>query len=758
MSKITGLTAKWIWKQQESYNPYQQVVLARKVVRLKKIEQARMRITTDGGYRLLINGEWINDGPCRSWPEHFQFDHLDVTPYMKEGLNEITVIARHWSVGNFHTVPRQAGLLAQLDINLAGGLKRRIATDGSWLIATAPAWLANTPKVSIQMEPQEYYDARLEDNLIFEPAEVLFPAGAGPWQALCERDTALLTRKPLPFRKFLGANLVKRDTSLDFCVPTANLANPGAIEANMSVGNAGGMATLLELEQAAVIKILGAGFSVAVNGISNAEETFSLPAGRHFVLAFSAKLFGHDKERTVRLVDPVAGLRLLNPLDNGHENPWCWMRMPDFDFQGDDLAWPFNQDQDGERERLEKRYDDEITRLLGMVKDQADFQHELGQQAVCLGAHEMFTLDPHAAFLAREVVGSAADWVLNPAGLAGAGGSLTVVNPAPEADIELVYDLGEQSVGYYELDLEAEAGVELDLFGVEYIHPQGAIQHTWGNRNGMRYVTREGRNRFISLKRRSQRTLFITWRRQTRPVLIHNLRLIESTYPVNPVGSFDCSDPRLAHIYAISARTLKLCMEDTFTDCPLFEQTLWVGDARNEALYNFSIYGAEDIVQRCIRLAAQSLERYPIIGCQVPSGWDCLLPAWSFLWGISVWDYYQYSGNRDFLQEMWPAVLRNLQGAQGLLDGQGLFSGQFWNMFDWSGIDDRHATVLHNSMLHKCAFRCANPSYSTILFVYVTFQNHYAIHERITIWLNRFLLRSFLVVVFGRTLNRGLLV
>ncbi len=29
----------------------------------------------------------------------------------------------------------------------------------------------------------------------------------------------------------------------------------------------------------------------------------------------------------------------------------------------------------------------------------------------------------------------------------------------------------------------------------------------------------------------------------------------------------------------------------------------------------------------------------------------------------------------------------------------GLFSGPFWNMFDWSGIDDQHETVLHNSML-----------------------------------------------------------
>jgi len=707
MTKNAGLTAKWIWKKQESTNPYQQVVMTRKFIRLKTVGQAEMRISTDGGYRLLINGRWVNDGPCRSWPEHYQFDTLDVTSYLAEGQNEITIIARHWSAGNFHTIPRQAGLLAQLDIMEPSGLKKRMGTDESWLIAEAPAWVTNTPKASIQMEPQELYDARLEDNLVFEPAQVLFTTSAGPWQDLHARDSALLTLKPRELRSFLAANIVKHDTSLNFCIPTARLANPDTIEANMSVGNAGGMAALLKLETDALVRIQTEGFRMAIDGLFSTEGIFQLTAGFHFLLAFSSRLFGHAKESSLCLIDPPQGLRLLNPLDAGHENPWCWINMPDFYFQGDDINWPFNHDQDGEREHTEKRYEQELERLLRLVKDRADFQKELGAQAVCLPSNEMFVIDPHAAFLARQVLADGAQWLLNPGGLIQDDQMLTVVNPASDGDIELVYDLGEQNIGYYEIEMEAQAGVQVDLFGVEYINPQGAVQHTWGNRNGMRYVTREGRNHFISLKRRSQRYLFITLRNQTRPIQIRNIRLIESTYPVKPAGSFECSDSRLTRIYEISAHTLKLCMEDTFTDCPLFEQTLWVGDARNEALYNFSIFGAQDIVQRCIRLAAQSLERYPIIGCQLPSSWDCLLPAWSFLWSISVWDYYKYSANLGFLKEMWPAVLRNLSGAEGLLNDQGLFSGNYWNMFDWSGIDDKHATVLHNSMLLVGAIEAA---------------------------------------------------
>lgn len=707
MAKNSGLTAKWIWKKQDSYNPYQQVVVAKKHARLSEVEQAHICISADGSYRLMINGEWVNDGPCRSWPEHFQYDRIDVSSYIVHGENEIVVIARHWSVGNFHTVPRQAGILIQLDLVLAGGRRKRIVSDESWQVAEAHAWVRETPKVSIQMEPQELYDGRLEGELRFEPARVLFGVGEGPWQDLRERDVALLTRKPLPFRSFLEANLVERNKNAYFCVPTARLANPGAIEANHSTSNAGGMASVLELDEPAVVKLVGEGFVIGVDGQVVPDGNYTLAAGAHFVLAMSGRLFGHDKDRLVSLVEPPPCLRLANPLNESDENLWCWVDMPEYAFLGDDMIWPSVEDLNGQREQLAGRYIEEVQRLLEAVKDKASFMRELGKHARSLAIKDMFVIDTHAPFLARKVLRKAADLVHNPAGLMYENGEVTVIAPSQDGDIELVYDFGEQSVGYYDLELIAEAGVEVDIFGVEYIDSNGTIQHTLGNRNGMRYITREGANRFISHKRRAQRYLFITLRQQTRPVRIRKIQLIESTYPVNYIGSFDCSDSRLAQIYEISARTLKLCMEDTFTDCPLYEQTHWVGDARNESVFNYSIFGAEDIARRCIRLTAQSLERYPIVGCQVPSGWDCLLPAWSFMWGISVWDYYLYSGDRAFLAELWPAVLRNLQGAEVLLNNNGLFSGPFWNMFDWSGIDDRHATVLHNSMFMVGAINAA---------------------------------------------------
>jgi hypothetical protein len=133
---------------------------------------------------------------------------------------------------------------------------------------------------------------------------------------------------------------------------------------------------------------------------------------------------------------------------------------------------------------------------------------------------------------------------------------------------------------------------------------------------------------------------------------------------------------------------------------------------RNEALFSYPVFGAEDLVRRCIRLGGESLERYPLVGAQVPSGWDMLIPAWSFLWGISVWEYYFHSGDKKFLKESFRWVSKNIKNASKITDSKGLFSGPFWNFFDWSGNDYKKECVTHNTLLLigaiDAGIKCAN--------------------------------------------------
>ena len=291
--------AKWIWNDQQKYDIYNQTIIAQKKFNLEDMSEAILKITADSYYRLYINDEWINDGPCRSWPEHYQYDVLDITSHLNIGKNTIKILAKYWGIGNFHTIPKQAGLLAQIEIKQKNNDIKTIVTNSSWQVAIVKAYPSNTPKTSIQMEPQEHYDARLDSQLHFTNAKELFSANEGPWKDLNPRDVALLTKKSFSFQAFYKANILKDSNDLHFCVPTAKLVNEGVIEANLNTSNASGLAVFLEIDEAASIQFYQEGYRIAVDGKQNKKNIFELTPGKHLVLAFVNKVLSHRKETVI---------------------------------------------------------------------------------------------------------------------------------------------------------------------------------------------------------------------------------------------------------------------------------------------------------------------------------------------------------------------------------------------------------------------------------------------------------------------------
>ena len=694
------LTAKWIWMPDEgtdffpAYKEYNQTVLLAKKVRIQNFTEANMMISADSWYRLEINDTWVADGPCRAWPEHYQYDILDVSPYLTPNSeNTITITARYFGVGTFHVIPQQAGVIAQLNLDGKAVLK----TDNTWTAASLPQMIPNTPKASIQMEACELYDARLENKGHYTRAVELFDTKEGPWKDLNPRDVALFSRTPMFFKSFLGAQVVKSE-GLNFCIQPTQQNYPGFIEANHTTSMAGGMITILENAKPCEIDlhtgdIRGAEkFRIAVDGTERSGK-IKLEAGKHLISAFSAGITGHDREKTLRFRGKTDSFKLINPLKPGYENPWTYVHFPECYYSTNDYTKPLP-----EISQKNKVYGEKVAEML-KVKTADDFLAQNKDRLANYAANQMLLQDFYWQFYDREIVDAdASKLVKNPSGLIHDNALATVVTPDERGDVQLLYDLGEQSCGYYSFRLKAPAGTVLDVVQLEYIAKTGEIQTPRENRNGMRYITKEGLNEKISFKRRSGRYIFLTLRNMTAPVEIQNFHLIESTYPVDYQGSFACSDSQLTKIWEISSRTLKLCMEDTYTDCPLYEQTHWVGDARNESLFGYGVFGAEDLAKRCINITAQSMEHYPFAGCQTPSCWDTLLPAWSFLWGISVWDYYWQTGDKEFAKKYLPYALKNLKNTAKYINQDGLFSGPFWNMFDWSGADQGPNTVIHNSM------------------------------------------------------------
>lgn len=695
MTEGVNWHASWIWKPCDSYTAYNQAIEARKTLDLPPLEKATLRITADTRYRLFVNGRWINDGPARSWPHQYQYDLIDVTSYLTPGVNTIEVVAMFYGIGTFHQIPQEAGLLAQLDVVTPSGERQCYGTDASWEVRDLSGWVRSTPKQSVQMGPFEIYDAR-EPESAFMPALVRYQANEGPWKNLQPRDCPLLTYKEVCFAAPVAMHVTKRLPVETFIFPTVTWLYDDVVFSNHHVTTLGAFATLIEMpESGGEVRIDADGHTVFIEGKRARNNEFMLGGGRHLLYCVLSDGWGHWRHDTQICIWSEAKLRLINPLDAHAESPWCFIPPAASALhRWSDYQWALLPA--SEREPIEQTVHTAIRELSTLRLNASTAINVLSGKAQGVGIHD-YSPAPHYLFKAKEVVAELPIPVPEGTGQGDSPFPLRI-DPSLDGDTELVFDLGEQNVGYYSFVIHGEAGLMVDLFGVEYISPSGAVQHTERYRNGMRYICREGENRFTSYRRRSQRYLFLTLRNQTKPAVLEHLSLIESTYPVNPIGSFRCSSAALTRIWEISARTLKLCMEDVFTDCPLYEQTLWVGDARNEALFAYTAFGAFDIAKRCLRLAAYSLDRHPLVQCQVPSTWETLLPAWSFLWNIMIWDYYQFTGDKEFLAQIHPYAMKNLRNAAAFSDSRGLFSAPFWNMFDWSGIDDGHATVVHNSM------------------------------------------------------------
>ncbi|MFZ2656766.1 MAG: family 78 glycoside hydrolase catalytic domain [Victivallales bacterium] len=699
---------KWIWKRKADFQEYNQSIIARKSFTAGSARHAVIKITADSWYRLYVNGEWINDGPCRSWPEHYRYDELDISPYLIAGKNIICVIARYFGCGTFRQVSVTPGLLAELTLSMEDGSVEKIHTDRGWEVSDFAPLLVNTPKACIQMEAFEIYDARKE-SFKYGAAVERFGASEGPWKNLRPRDVKLLTQRPFSMKSFCGANIVGREYPA-YTFPLARINHPGIIESNGFTSNAGAVAAIIHSDRNENITIKSDSFAVTVNGQKAENNIFKLHSGENLVLGVvmggppHCGIFGHRKEAVISFPGS-SEVSLRNVLDPKHENPWCHIPFEESRYRRSDIE--FATQKLPEKEKIAGAYKEAADQMLERVKDRNSLMKEAAGRMRQYPAAEMLLENPYEFFINRKVGAPASDLIDNPYACMGASSEATVIRPSPDGDIELVFDLGEQNIGYYSFDISAAAGTVLDIFEVEYISPEGKVQHTLEYRNGMRYVCKDGRNKFVSLKRRSGRYIFITIRRQRSPVEIRNIGLIESTYPVGNMDSFSCSDDKLNRIWDISARTLKLCMEDTFTDCPLYEQTLWLADARNEAVFALGAFGSEDIVKRSIRLGGESLERLPMTGCQVPSTWDVIIPVVSFSWGLMAWDYYWHSGDRKFLRESYGWLRKNIDGARDYINDDGLFEAPFWNFFDWTDIDDKHRIVLHNSFLYVAAIDSA---------------------------------------------------
>ncbi|MGC4106322.1 MAG: family 78 glycoside hydrolase catalytic domain [Thermomicrobiales bacterium] len=712
--------AQWIWDSGDPSPRNAWRWFRRRFDLTQPAPDATIRITADTRYRLWVNGTPVGHGPVRGFTAHWFVDTWEIGHLLRtDGPNVVAVHVLHFGVATFTTFRQRGGLLAEIDL---GGTP--IGTDAAWKILTPPIHDPRASRISCQLGFTEQIDARALDtdapwtdpdfdDSAWPNAGPFAAAGEGPWGPLYPRDIPPLEEAPVRPVDVTQLAFVKPPV-ISAGIDMRTQMSPEAPDHANHVGYTGFLVTTIRVARPTSVTVIlpqrkpGLGIAGEWSAWDDLDEgaqgsrsrTVDLPAGDHLIVAdISFVDHGHTVHLAVNAVDPEA-IALVSPLGDAQETPFITIGpITDLTIGTIQENWPQPDPIPAQIAcRAETMTEASDLRAFGdMVRP---------VPAALVSPASLFTTSVHPRERKLAPVPSHLHAI--------AAGNATEIPARPGYDTELVLDLGREFSGYIGFDIEAPAGTVMDIYGFEYLDAiTGHREDSVGMENAFRYTTRAGRQTYQSPSRRGMRYLQVTIRRAAdadpdAPVILHELHVVESHFPVSRVGRFRCSDARLDQIWELSRRTVIACMEDTYVDCPGYEQVFWVGDSYSSARFAAYLFGAEALTRRCLRLVPQSAPRSPLYGSNIPSAWNNVIPNFTFFWTLAVDEHIHRTGDRVFAAEMWPKVQSALEAFSAHLNADDLLEITAWNLLDWAPIDQPDSGIVaHQNCLMVMALEAA---------------------------------------------------
>ncbi len=691
---------KWIWIAGDT-SPRNFHLCARKEFMVPEgCSRPSLRITADTRYLAYLNGTYVGQGPIRSWPFAYHYDTYDLTGKLKPGeKNVLAVLVKHLGISTFQVIAARGGLLAEVSW-YEGSERQVVGTDETWEVAAHPAFSRRTPRISCQLGWVEHFDARHDPMgwLTGEAADeqlgetvVVGPAGCEPWTALIRRPIPHLTREPV-YPVFIFRKRVVTPPAGAWALDLRPNLVPGDREANPQ-RLCGLVVTTVEVLEDTPVRFHHRKDWNGVNGVLrvNGADVSKVDD------PWAAWLLGHSLDFTLKkgrnlLVWDVTDTYHEWSLNLGITAPHKLVPHAPFFAEGSFVTYgPF-----ADREDKTFKAVWQAAKLEDLPADDRCAVVDPSHVYEAHVFHEVAWAQPAEEQPKIEGVDT----------LCSANGEPAVIAPPPPGcDVEIVLDFGRMTVGFIQFQVAAPAGTVLDFLGFEGLQ-EGKLQLTSEMSNVCRYTCREGYQEFTSTNRLGFRYLILTLRNVTEPVKIFSLRTLLNTYPVVERGDFRCNDDRLNAVWRMGRYTTRLCSEDTFVDCPTYEQAFWVGDARNEGAVNMIAFGEYALSRHCLVVAGDSLERSSVVESQVPSGWKRILTAWSLLWVLACEEYYQATGDEGFVQQIYPRLKTQAENFASRRTNNGLLFIEAWNLLEWGEVQTpEDGIVTHNNAWLVESFR-----------------------------------------------------
>lgn len=263
----------------------------------------------------------------------------------------------------------------------------------------------------------------------------------------------------------------------------------------------------------------------------------------------------------------------------------------------------------------------------------------------------------------------------------------------PNSRVRLLLDQGYLTKGYFHCAFSGGRGAGIHIAYAEGLFDPKARGK--GNRNDIEGKTFTGLADSITADGGRDRVFETLWQRTWRYVEIQistasealtldDVYGIASGYPFERRATFDCDNPEFARFLDIGWRTALHCADETYTDCPYYEQLQYTGDTRIQALVSLYNSGDDRLMRNAIVQTRQSISADGILMSRYPTRSPQYIPPFALYWIGMVADYRQYRDDPAFVQEQLPAMRSVLSYFEKCLNTDATLGHvPHWNFADW---------------------------------------------------------------------------
>lgn len=210
------------------------------------------------------------------------------------------------------------------------------------------------------------------------------------------------------------------------------------------------------------------------------------------------------------------------------------------------------------------------------------------------------------------------------------------------------------------------------------------------------YVTKAGIQEFecYQWQNSSSHKVKYEFSNVTGPVTILGLKFRQTSYNTEVIGCFTSNDSALNTLWTKSKNTSFVCMRDIFYDCPDRERGQWWGDVSQQILYSLYIYdqvSSSLLIKKGFRELMNTQKADGSLYTTAPND-RFHLPDQNMAAVSMIWKYYQYTGDIELVQEIYPQMKKFIQYCVNTSNTDGMLVLQtgngISNWIDWGDNKD----------------------------------------------------------------------